>query len=72
MSKTRETANIFSSGTAARLNVPSFSTTDRDAGSFAEGSIVYNTTTKKVEFYNGTSWIALPGMSLGLTVALDG
>ena len=52
--------------------MPSFSTTDRDAGSFAEGSIVYNTTTKKVEFYSCTSWIALPGMSLGLTVALDG
>jgi len=72
MSKTRETANIFSSGTAARINVPNFSTTDRDAGSFAEGSIIYNTTTTKIEFYNGTSWIALPGMSLGLTVALDG
>jgi len=72
MSKTRETANIVSSGTAARLNVPSFSTTDRDAGSFSAGSVIYNTTTTKLEFYNGTSWIALPGMSLGLTVALDG
>ena len=55
MSKTRETANIVSSGTAARLNVPSFSTTDRDAGSFSAGSVIYNTTTTKLEFYNGTS-----------------
>tara|TARA_B100001758_G_C18411916_1_gene616408 strand:+ start:2138 stop:2356 length:219 start_codon:yes stop_codon:yes gene_type:complete len=72
MSKTRQTANIFSGGSAARLNVPSFSTTERDAGSFNTGAIIYNTTSTKIEFYNGSSWTALPGMSLGLTVALDG
>ena len=52
--------------------MPQYTTTDRDAATFNEGAMIYNTTTKKVEFYNGTSWIALPGMSLGLTVALDG
>lgn len=72
MSKTRQTANIFSGGSAARLNVPSFSTTERDAGIFNEGAIIFNTTTKKMEFYDGTNWQSLPGMSLGLTVALDG
>jgi len=51
---------------------PIYTTVQRDAGSFNEGAIIYNTTTKKMEFYNGTSWISLPGMSLGLTVALDG
>jgi hypothetical protein len=25
-----------------------------------------------MEFYDGTSWQSLPGMTLGLTVALDG
>jgi len=34
--------------------------------------MIFNKTTKKLEFYDGTSWISLPGMSLGLTVALDG
>ncbi|MBU89473.1 MAG: hypothetical protein CMA57_03675, partial [Euryarchaeota archaeon] len=51
---------------------PFYTTTQRDAGSFSEGAMIYNSTSKKMEFYNGTSWISLPGMSLGLTVALDG
>ena len=36
------------------------------------GAMIFNSTTKKIEFYDGTSWQTLPGMSLGLTVALDG
>ena len=52
--------------------MPQYTTTARDAGSFNEGAMIYNTSTKKMEFYDGTNWIALPGMSLGLTVALDG
>ena len=72
MSKTRQIANMVSSGTDARINIPTFTTTQRDAGSFDAGSVIYNTTSTKLEFYNGSSWIALPGMSLGLTVALDG
>ena len=51
---------------------PIYTTTQRDAGSFDEGAIIFNTTTKKMEFYDGTNWQSLPGMSLGLTVALDG
>ena len=67
MSRTRQTADIVS-----KLNVPQFTEAERDAGSFIAGSIIYNTTSTKLEFYNGTSWTSLPGMSLGLTVALDG
>ena len=52
--------------------MPQYTTTARDAATFNEGAMIYNTTTKKMEFYNGTSWTSLPGMSLGLTVALDG
>jgi chromosome segregation ATPase len=63
-------SGIATVGTA--FYMPQYTTTDRDAATFNEGAMIYNTTTKKVEFYNGTSWIALPGMSLGLTVALDG
>ena len=72
MSKTRQIANTVSSGTDARMNIPTFSTTQRDDGSFDAGSVIYNTTSTKLEFYNGTSWQSLPGMTLGLTVALDG
>ena len=51
---------------------PIYTTTQRDAGSFNEGAIIFNTTVKKMEFYDGTNWQSLPGMTLGLTVALDG
>ena len=51
---------------------PLYTTSARDAGTFTQGAIIFNTTTSKLEFYNGTSWQSLPGMSLGLTVALDG
>tara|TARA_B100001564_G_scaffold252385_1_gene214535 strand:+ start:30881 stop:32791 length:1911 start_codon:yes stop_codon:yes gene_type:complete len=51
---------------------PLYTTTARDAGSFSQGAIIFNTTSLKLEFYDGTSWQSLPGMTLGLTVALDG
>ena len=51
---------------------PLYTTTARDAGTFSQGAIIFNTTSLKLEFYNGTSWQSLPGMTLGLTVALDG
>ena len=51
---------------------PIYTTVQRDAGSFSEGAIIFNTTSKKMEFYDGTNWQSLPGMTLGLTVALDG
>ena len=52
--------------------MPQYTTSARDAATFAEGAMIYNTTTKKMEFYNGTSWQSLPGMTLGLALALDG
>lgn len=65
---------IATVGTA--FYMPQYTTSARDtqtdAGTFNEGAMIYNTTTKKMEFYDGTSWTSLPGMSLGLTVALDG
>ena len=51
---------------------PVLTTTQRDALTVSEGCMIFNTTSKKIEFYDGTSWNTLPGMSLGLTVALDG
>ena len=37
---------------------PRLSTAQRDAvTAWAEGSLIYNSTTKTIEYYNGTSWI---------------
>ena len=70
-----ETDSLEVSGIATvstAFYMPQYTTTARDAATFNEGAMIYNTTTKKMEFYDGTSWTSLPGMSLGLTVALDG
>ena len=64
------TASTIKAATA--FYPPIYTTTQRDANSFGEGAIIFNTTSKKMEFYDGTSWQSLPGMTLGLTVALDG
>ena len=72
---TTETQQLNVSGiatVATAFYMPQYTTTARDAATFNEGAMIYNTTTKKMEFYDGTSWTSLPGMSLGLTVALDG
>ena len=66
------TTSATSLTASAAFYMPQYTTTARDAATFNEGAMIYNTTTKKIEFYNGTSWQSLPGMSLGLTVALDG
>ena len=75
--------NITGNLTSSNLNVtgiatvaqafymPQYTTTARDAATFLEGAMIYNTTTKKMEFYDGTNWNTLPGMTIGLTVALD-
>ena len=63
------TGNLNVTGVATvsqALYLPQYTTTTRDAASFNEGAIIYNTTTKKVEFYNGSTWSSLPGVTLGL------
>ena len=67
-----EASEIRTVGTTGAFYPPCLTTTQRDALTVTEGAMIFNKTTKKLEFYDGTSWISLPGMSLGLTVALDG
>ncbi len=38
------------------LNFKSYSTSDRDSLTSAAGDVIYNTTTSKAQFYNGTAW----------------
>ena len=38
------------------LNLKSYTTTQRDALTSAAGDIIYNSTTVKFKFYNGSSW----------------
>ena len=38
------------------LNLKSYTTTQRDSLTSAAGDMIYNSTTSKVHFYNGSSW----------------
>jgi len=60
------------SGTTGAFYPPVLNTTERDALTVTQGAMIFNTTDSKIQFYDGSTWQSLPGMSLGLTVALDG
>jgi len=58
------------------VGVKAYTTTQRDAlSSLSAGELIYNSTTSKLEVYNGSSWDAVAtgsaGASLGLVVALS-
>jgi len=58
------------------VGLKNYTTTERDAlTSLSAGEMIFNTTTSKVEVYNGSSWDAMStgsgGASLGLVVALS-
>jgi len=58
------------------VGVKAYTTTERDAlSSLSAGELIYNSTTSKLEVYNGSSWDAVAtgsaGASLGLVVALS-
>ena len=38
------------------INIKSYTTTQRDSLTSAAGDMIYNSTTSKVQFYNGSSW----------------
>ena len=38
------------------LNLKSYSTSARNSLTSAAGDMIYNSTTSKVQFYNGSSW----------------
>ena len=38
------------------LNLKSYTTTDRDSLTSVAGDMIYNSSTSKVQFYNGSSW----------------
>ncbi|MCK0200617.1 hypothetical protein [Ornithobacterium rhinotracheale] len=51
-------------GTATLGTLPKYTTTERDKlKGVEEGSLIYNTTTKQVEVYNGTGWDTVSGVA---------
>ena len=67
-----EAPEIVTVGTSGAFYPPILNTTQRDALTVTQGAMIFNTTDSKIQFYDGSTWQSLPGMSLGLTVALDG
>ena len=57
------------------LNLKSYTTTQRNALASVAGDSIYNTTTGKVEYYNGSAWVATGASSFAieyLTIAGGG
>jgi hypothetical protein len=59
------------------VGLKAYTTTDRDAlSSLTAGEVIWNTTTSKIEVYNGSSWDSVStgsgGASIGLVLALGG
>jgi hypothetical protein len=51
------TANSFVSNSTSRAFYPPVvTTTQRDAMTVTAGAMVYNSTTSKINFYNGSAW----------------
>ena len=48
------------------LNLKSYTTTQRDALTSVAGDTIYNTTTTKVEFYNGSAWVEAGASSFNI------
>ena len=46
-------------GTAGSVKLPTLTTTQRNALSAANGTLVYNSTTSKIEAYAGGAWVQL-------------
>ena len=61
------TASAFvSDSTTAAFYPPVVTTAERDAMTVTQGAMVFNSSTAKLQFYNGTSWIDATGVSIGL------
>ena len=41
---------------ASAIQLPKFSTSERDAYTASAGEIIYNETTNKIQIYNGSAW----------------
>ena len=57
---------IITSGTTGAFYPPVLNTTQRDALTVTQGAMIFNTSTSKIEFYDGSSWNSVPGVTLGL------
>lgn len=44
---------------AKTLILPKYTTTERNALTGIQGMLIYNTTTNKLNFYNGSAWAAV-------------
>ena len=54
--KVTATGEVKCSSTTAPFYPPVVTTTQRNAMTVTQGAIVYNSTTKKLNFHNGTGW----------------
>ena len=67
------TTTLDTMSVSGAFYVPQYTTNARDGVPFNEGAMIYNTTTKTMQYWNGTTWINLDGsgIGIGLAIAID-
>ena len=66
-----EDGKMLGKNAATHLQHGHWTTTERDAGTFAEGAQIYNSTTNKPEFYDGSNWLQIADASGDQTFAAN-
>ena len=63
-------STVVCESTTQAFYPPVVTTTQRDAMTVTQGAMVFNSTDKKMQFYDGTQWMSLPGVTLGLGIGV--
>ena len=54
--KMDETGRLGGKDGTSHIEFPSWTTTERDNGSFSAGAVIFNSTNSRLQLYDGTSW----------------
>ena len=57
--KMDETGRFGGKDATSHFEFPSWTSTERDNGSFSAGAVIFNSTTSKLQVYDGSNWVDL-------------
>ena len=57
--KMDETGRFGGKDATSHVEFPSWTSTERDNGSFSAGAVIFNSTTSKLQVYDGSNWVDL-------------
>ena len=57
--KMDESGRFGGKDATSHFEFPSWTSTERDNGSFGAGAVIFNSTTSKLQVYDGSNWVDL-------------